>query len=376
MFKIVKQHKKSKARIGQLKTRRGVVNTPCFMPIATRGVLKTLTTEDLNQLGAQIILGNTYHLMLRPGEKEMKKHGGLHNFMKWDGAILTDSGGFQVFSLSKIRKLTGEGVEFRSHVDGAKYFLTPESSIRIQRAIDSDIIMVLDECVGLPAKREYLEQSVELTSAWAKRSFDYFRKTLSSDRVKSMAKLEKRPLVFGIIQGGLERDLREKSAADLTKIPFDGFAIGGLAVGESVEEMQGVLDYVDDLLPKNKPRYLMGVGRPEQIVAAVLAGVDMFDCVIPTREARHGRLFMFKKRASVLNGKKFYEQLTISNKKFKFDKTPINADSKFEILRKYSRAYLRYLFMIEEPLGQRLATLNNLEFYLGVMDRLRGALSE
>jgi queuine tRNA-ribosyltransferase len=191
-----------------------------------------------------------------------------------------------------------------------------------------------------------------------------------------MAKLEKRPLVFGIIQGGLERDLREKSAADLTKIPFDGFAIGGLAVGESVEEMQGVLDYVDDLLPKNKPRYLMGVGRPEQIVAAVLAGVDMFDCVIPTREARHGRLFMFKKRASVLNGKKFYEQLTISNKKFKFDKTPINADSKFEILRKYSRAYLRYLFMIEEPLGQRLATLNNLEFYLGVMDRLRGALSE
>jgi queuine tRNA-ribosyltransferase len=337
------------------------------MPIATRGVLKTLTTEELKKLGAQIILGNTYHLMLRPGEKEMKKHGGLHDFMKWDGSILTDSGGFQIFSLAKIRKLSEDGVEFRSHIDGAKYFLKPEDSMRIQLAIDPDIIMVLDECVGLPAKREYLEGSVELTSRWAKRSFDYFK--------KNTAKLKKRPMLFGIIQGGLERDLREKSASELVKIPFDGYAIGGLAVGETPAEMHSVLNYMDDLLPREKPRYLMGVGRPEQIVAAVLDGVDMFDCVIPTREARHGRLFVFKKNANVLDGKKFYDQLTISNEKFKFDKKPINADSEFEILRKYTRAYLRHLFMIGEPLAQRLATLNNLEFYLGMMKKLRATLS-
>ncbi|MFH0815108.1 MAG: tRNA guanosine(34) transglycosylase Tgt [Candidatus Falkowbacteria bacterium] len=290
--------------------------------------------------------------------------------MNWDKPILTDSGGFQVFSLAKIRKLREAGVEFQSHIDGKKFFMSPAESIKIQRAIDSDILMVLDECVGLPAERQYLEQSVELTSLWAKKSFDYFRKTLSNDRVK----LKKRPLIFGIVQGGLERDLREKSAQDLAKINFDGYAIGGLAVGESVEEMYKVLEYIDELLPKNKPRYLMGVGRPEQIVQAVKFGVDMFDCVIPTREARHGRLFVFKKHVNVMKDEKFYDQLNICNEKFKFDETPINADSKIDVLKNYSRAYLRYLFMIKEPLAQRLATLNNLEFYLGLMSRIRAAI--
>lgn len=364
MFKILNNN--GKARLGVLKTRRGNIETPCFMPIATAGVLKTLTTEDLDKLGAQIILGNTYHLMLRPGEKEIKKLGGLHHFMKWDKPILTDSGGFQVFSLAKIRRLREDGVEFQSHIDGQRYFMSPADSIKIQRAIDSDILMVLDECVGLPAGRQYLEHSVELTSLWARKSFDYFKKVT--------LKLKKRPLIFGIVQGGLEKDLREKSAADLNKINFDGYAIGGLAVGESVEEMYKVLEYIDELLPKNKPRYLMGVGRPEQIVQAVKFGVDMFDCVIPTREARHGRLFVFKKGAKVMGDEKFYDQLNISNEKFKFDETPINIDSKFDVLKNYSRAYLRYLFMIKEPLAQRLATLNNLEFYLELMVRIRNGI--
>jgi queuine tRNA-ribosyltransferase len=363
MYKL--KNTKHKARAGVLTTRRGKLQTPFFMPIATKGAVKTLSIEDIKNLDPGILLSNTYHLMLRPGEKEIKKLGGLHDLMKWDGPILTDSGGFQVFSLGKIRKISEEGVEFSSHIDGRKFEMTPEDSIRIQRAIDSDIMMVLDECVELPADREYLEKSVEMTSRWAKRC---------KDKVEREKGKEKKPLLFGIVQGGLDRELRKKSARDLVGIGFDGYAIGGLSVGESEEEMYKVLSYICDELPEDKPRYLMGVGYPHQIVEAVKRGVDMFDCVIPTREARHGRLYSFTSKKLSLtkkNDKSFYTTINGTAAKFQFDMSPINKDSKFEMLRTYSKAYLRHLFTTDEPLAQRLATLNNLEFYLELMRRIR-----
>jgi len=356
MFKLHKT--KNKARTGELTTAHGKIKTPFFMPIATKGAIKTLSIEDIHALDPQIILSNTYHLMLRPGEKEIKKLGGLHELMKWDGPILTDSGGFQVFSLAKMRKIKKHGVEFSSHIDGKKFKMTPEDSIRIQSAIDADIMMVLDECVELPAKREYLENSVELTTQWAHKC--------KVERGKMKAN---RSLLFGIVQGGLEKDLRIKSARDLVKIGFDGYAIGGLSVGESEDQMYKVLDYICDELPEDKPRYLMGVGYPHQIVEAVKRGIDMFDCVIPTREARHGRLYFFKKKD--VFKKEFYETKNLKAEKFKFDTSPINPDSKIKLLRTYSKAYLRHLFKTEEPLAQRLATLNNLEFYLELMESIR-----
>ncbi|MBT4722244.1 tRNA guanosine(34) transglycosylase Tgt [Candidatus Falkowbacteria bacterium] len=359
-FKLKTKNKK--ARTGTLETRRGKLKTPFFMPIATKGAVKTLSIDDINQLDPGILLSNTYHLMLRPGEKEIQKLGGLHDLMKWDGPILTDSGGFQVFSLGKIRKIYEEGVEFSSHIDGRKFQMTPEDSIRIQKAIGSDIMMVLDECVELPAKKEYLEKSIELTTSWASKCKKYHQKKENGE------------LLFGIVQGGLDKELRKKSAEDLVEIGFDGYAIGGLSVGESEEQMYKVLDYICDELPENKPRYLMGVGYPHQIVEAVKRGVDMFDCVIPTREARHGRLYLFTKKKLSLtkkNDKSFYTTINSKAAKFQFDLSPINPDSKFEMLRTYSKAYLRHLFTTDEPLAQRLATLNNLEFYLELMRRIR-----
>jgi len=362
MFKVEKQHDESKARLGVLNTRKGEIKTPCFMPIATKGAVKTLSFEDLGALNPDVILGNTYHLMLRPGEEEIKKLGGLHEFMNWQKPILTDSGGFQVFSLAKTRKIQEDGVEFSSHIDGKKFFMSPEDSIKIQMAIGSDIMMVLDECVELPAKKDYLERSVELTTRWAKQCKDYFR-SLGFAR-------DDNPLLFGIVQGGLEEYLRKKSAQDLVKIGFNGYAIGGLSVGETEQEMCSVLDYICDELPEDKPRYLMGVGYPHQIVQAVTRGVDMFDCVIPTREARHGRLYFFRSNADVM-GANFHGTVNIKNEKVKFDLEPINKNSKFKVLQKYSKAYLRHLFATDEPLAQRLATLNNLEFYLDLMDKIR-----
>ena len=343
MFNKIKKCE-GKARLGQIKTRRGIVRTPAFMPIATKGAVKTISGEELRCLNPAIILSNTYHLMLKPGEKEIGELGGLHKFMDWSGPILTDSGGFQVFSLAKIRKITERGVKFNSHIDGAEFFLSPEDSVRIQLAIGADIIMALDECVELPAEREYLERSVELTVEWAKRCKEYFEKKTREEK--------KRPLIFGIVQGGLERDLREQSAAELNKIGFDGYAIGGLAVGETEQEMCSTLDYVDEILPNDKPRYLMGVGYPRQIVEAVKRGIDMFDCVIPTREARHGRLYLWQAEF-VENNKKlltledvgsFYKAVHIRNEIFKFDLTPINERSKIIELKNYSKAYLRHLF--------------------------------
>ena len=370
MFKVFKT--KGKARRGELKTRRGKIQTPCFMPIATKGNIKSISIEDIEALAPEIILSNTYHLMLRPGEKEVAKLGGLHDFMKWGKPILTDSGGFQVFSLSHIRKITEDSVKFNSHIDGRAMFMRPEDSIKIQMAIGSDIMMVLDECVELPAKRDYIEKSVELTTRWAARCKVYMNRTLRQ------AQDDNRPLLFGIVQGGLEKDLRIKSANDLVKIGFDGYAVGGLAVGEGVQEMYSVLDYICKELPEDKPRYLMGVGYPEQIVEAVKRGIDMFDCVIPSREARHGRLYFYKNsKSKILNSKNggFYKTVNIKNKKFEFDLSPINKNSKIELLRKYSKAYLRHLFNVEDPLAQRLATLNNLEFYLDLMKKIRAELN-
>lgn len=381
MLTLKKKSKKTRARLGSLKTAHGVLPTPFFMPVATQGTIKFASGEDIRRLGSPILLSNTYHLMLRPGEKAVKKMGGLHAFMDWQGAILTDSGGFQVFSLASDRtktgaslvKLTPKGVEFKSYIDGSTHYLTPERSLQIQSDLGVDIAVVLDECVALPAKREYLEHSVDLTTAWAKRT------------KQALLKMKgKKPLVFAVVQGGTEKDLRLKSAAELSAIGFDGYNIGGLAVGETATEMYKVLDYTVAALPENKPRYLMGVGYPENIIEGVKRGVDMFDCVIPTREGRHGRLFSFKKstpasikkllNSKTVASKDFYETLTITNAKFAFDKTPINKDSKIPELRKLSRAYLHYLMKIDEPLGKRLATLNNLELYLRLMDEVRKSI--
>ena len=288
MFKIIRSKNNSRARRGSLKTAHGMLPTPFFMPVATQGTIKHASAEDIRRLGSPILLSNTYHLMLRPGEKAVKKMGGLHSFMDWQGAILTDSGGFQVFSLAADRtktgqslvKLTSKGVEFKSYIDGSTHYLTPERSLHIQSDLGVDIAVVLDECVALPAQRPYLEHSVDLTTEWAKRT----KKALRLMKGK-------KPLVFAVVQGGTEKDLRLKSAAELSALDFDGYNIGGLAVGETAKEMYAVLDYTIAALPENKPRYLMGLGYPENIIEAVKRGVDMFDCVIPTREGRHGRLF-------------------------------------------------------------------------------------
>lgn len=378
MFKLLKTSKNSLARRGQLKTGHGVLQTPFFMPVATQATVKYISAEDVRLLNSPILLSNTYHLMLRPGEKFIKKFGGLHKFMDWSGALLTDSGGFQVFSLASERTITGKslvklsekGVEFSSYVDGSHHYLTPERSLQIQSDLGVDIAVVLDECVALPAKRKYVEASIELTTRWAART------KVALKKMKG-----KKPLVFCVVQGGTEKDLRIRSAQGLRAIGFDGYNIGGLAVGETEKEMYKVLDFTIPELPEDKPRYLMGVGYPENIVEAVKRGIDMFDCVIPTREGRHGRLFFWKpdsktKLKQLLKSKgiamnTFYEKATISNAKFANDKQAINKNSKIPELRNLSRAYLNYLFKINEPLGLRLATLNNVEFYLELMQEIR-----
>jgi queuine tRNA-ribosyltransferase len=373
-FKINKQSNKSKARSGVLKTAHGSIKTPFFMPVATQGTVKHVSAEEMRKLGADILLSNTYHLMLRPGEKMIKRSGGLHKFMDWEKPLLTDSGGFQVFSLAghknksgqSLVKISKEGVKFKSYIDGREHSLTPERSLRIQADLGVDIAVCLDECVALPAKKEYLARSVELTTAWARRTKSYHKKLRGT-----------KPLLFAVIQGGLDRKLREQSLRELIEIGFDGYNIGGLSVGETDQEMYEVLEQLTPIMPENKPRYLMGVGYPENIIAAVKRGVDMFDCVIPTREGRHGRIFQRKKQSTrypVSDIRKYYQVGNITNTRYKTDKSAINADSKLPELRNLSKAYLHYLFSIKEPLAQRLASLNNLEFYLDLMAGIRQAI--
>ncbi len=372
MIEIISQ--KEKQRVGKLETKSGVINTPFFMPIGTRGAVKNLVPQELSEIGAEVVLGNTYHLWLRPGDKLIAKAGGLHKFMNWDGPILTDSGGFQVFSLGARAKekfgkngvkLSEKGVEFIDPVDGKKYFMSPEKSIEIQLNLGSDIIMVLDECPPFPCEYEYAKKSLELTTRWAKRCKDYLEKCVK----KNPEKYPKgKPLLFAIVQGSVYEDLRKESAKQLVEIGFDGYAIGGVAVGEPREKMREILEWVIPILPEDRPRYLMGLGRPEEIVHAVKNGIDMFDCVIPTREGRHGRLFVWKNND--LNTD-FYEPININNEKFKEDFSKVDESCDCLLCKNYTKAYLRHLFAVNEPLALRLASVHNLKFYLDLMNKLK-----
>jgi len=366
MFKLNKKSKKSQARAGVVITRRGFLKTPFFMPVATQGAIKTLDPLDLGQLPTDIILANTYHLFLRPGLKILKKIAGLHNFMGWQKALLTDSGGFQIFSLAgtKTRKnnlvrLEKNKVIFSSHLDGKKIILTPIRALQIQKIISSDIQMVLDVCSPGTASYERAKKDLLATLRWAQLSKEWWQKNYRQ---------KQKPLLFGIVQGGVWRDLREFSARELVKIGFDGYAVGGLAVGESTREMYKVLSYMNKLLPATSPRYLMGVGRPENIVRAVKSGMDMFDCVIPTREARHGRLYLWQHKN--LARKNFYQTINITNRKYSRDFTPLLPNKKTDE-DKISLAYLHHLFKTGEPAALRLATLHNLNFYLSMMQLIR-----
>ena len=338
-----------KSRRGKLYTKHGVVNTPAFMPVGTCATVKAMMPESVAATGAEILLGNTYHLMLRPGANLVEKMGGLHKFMHWDKPILTDSGGFQVMSLTGLRKLTEEGVTFSSHVDGKKFFLSPEESIKIQHKLDSNITMCMDECIKLPAPYEKVKKSVEMSMRWAKRSKDAF---VDRDGYG----------IFGIQQGGDYEDLRAYSAEKLKEIGFDGYAIGGLAVGEGQETMFKVLDYAPQMLPEDKPRYLMGVGRPDDIVGAVLRGVDMFDCVMPTRSGRTAQAFT---RFGTVN---------IRNARHREDPRPLEAGCDCPLCRNFSRAYIHHLQKCNEILGVMLLTWHNIRYYQRLMQGLRTAI--
>lgn len=339
------------ARIGRLTFGRGAVETPAFMPVGTYGTVKAVTPEELRDLGAQIILGNTFHLMLRPGSEVIRAHGSLHGFMNWHGPILTDSGGFQVFSLASRRRISEEGVRFRSPVDGAEIFLTPESSMQVQRDLGADIAMVFDDCTPFPATEREARSSMELSLRWAQRSHAVYYGDASPGSL------------FGIVQGGVHAPLRAASAEGLITIGFEGYAVGGLAVGEPEEERLRVLEETVPLLPAARPRYLMGVGRPEDIIEAVRRGIDLFDCVMPTRHARNGHLFT---STGVVN---------IRNSVHRADTRPVDESCECYTCRHYSRSYLRHLDQAGEILGSRLNTLHNLYFYLKLMADLRQAIS-
>lgn len=375
MFALEQQSVVSAARLGTLKTAHGSVATPFFMTVATQGVAKYLTTEELRQLEAPVVLSNTYHLLLRPGIEAIQRRGGLHQFMNWAGPILTDSGGFQVFSLAGQRpggqnlvKLTEEGVYFNSPWDGSRQYLTPELSLDLQAACGVDIAVCLDQCLALPATDDDIRQSVERTSAWAKRAKQHYNQ-LSTHK----------PLLFAVVQGGLSQDWRLRSLAELAALDFDGYNIGGLSVGETAAEMYQVLDWLTPAMPSDKTRYLMGVGYPDNIVEAVKRGVDMFDCVIPTREGRHGRLFFWQADRALVNSQgqvqDFYRTENIKNSQFAELDQPINSNSRLPILRHYTLAYLHYLYKIDEALGRRLASLHNLEFYYDLMIAIRQAIA-
>ncbi|MFT6073757.1 MAG: queuine tRNA-ribosyltransferase [Yoonia sp.] len=339
-----------KARTGVITTPRGDIRTPAFMPVGTAATVKAMMPESVAATGADILLGNTYHLMLRPTAERIDRLGGLHKFMNWDKPILTDSGGFQVMSLSSLRKMTEEGVTFKSHIDGSKHHLTPERSMEIQKLLGSDIVMCFDECPALPADRERLQQSMELSMRWAQRSRDAF-----GDRPGHA--------LFGIQQGGLEEDLRRQSAESLRSIEFDGYAVGGLAVGEGQEAMFSVLDFAPDQLPEDKPRYLMGVGKPDDIVGAVKRGIDMMDCVLPSRSGRTGQVFT---RNGVVN---------IKNARHADDPRPLDAKCTCPTCTNYSRAYLHHVFRAQEMISGMLLTWHNLHYFQEIMQGMRDAIT-
>ena len=351
-YELLHKCKQSGARRGVIHTPHGDIQTPTFMPVGTQATVKSMSQDELkDMLDAKIILGNTYHLYLRPGHELIKKAGGLHKFMNWDRAILTDSGGFQVFSLGDLRKITEEGVDFKSHLDGSKHFLTPELSMEIQNCLGSDIMMAFDECVEYGADYEYTKKSMEMTTRWAKRCKDYHKNT-------------ERQALFGIVQGGMFKDLRQKSAEDLMQMDFPGYAIGGLSIGETPEEMYDILEFTAPLLPEDKPRYLMGVGTPDYLIESAIRGIDMCDCVLQTRIARNGT-------AMTSQGK-----ITVRNAAYAEDFTTLDPNCDCYTCTHHTKAYLRHLIKCNEILGARLLSIHNLKFTMNLMENVRKAIEE
>jgi len=350
-FTVASESKKSRARAGIMRTSHGVVETPVFMPVGTLASVKSVSPEEIAGAGASIILGNTYHLYLRPGCDVISLFSGLHGFMNWNKPILTDSGGFQVFSLAKLSKITDEGYTFQSHIDGSSHILTPEKAVEVQISLGSDIMMCLDQCIQYPAEKKEAESALEITTAWAKRC----KKTWEERGEKGNA-------LFGIIQGGMYKDLRKKSATDLVETGFSGYALGGLSVGEPAEIMLEIADSTLPNLPDGKPKYVMGVGTPENLVELVSLGVDMFDCVLPTRNARNGQMF-------TADG-----TINICNSQYKYDTAPVEKECLCYTCRNYSRAYLRHLFMAKELLAYRLNTIHNIYYYAKLMRDMRTAI--
>ena len=351
VYEHIKTCKQTGARLGKVHTPHGTFDTPVFMPVGTLATVKTMSPEDLKEMGANIILSNTYHLWLRPGEDIVKEAGGLHKFMNWDGSILTDSGGFQVFSLSQFREIKEEGVHFRSHLNGEKLFLSPEKAMQIQNDLGPDIMMALDECPPYPAEYDYMKHSVERTSRWAERCLEAHQRPSEQG-------------LFGIVQGGEYEDLRKQSAADLTSLDFAGYAIGGLSVGEPKDVMNRVLEFTTPLLPADKPRYLMGVGSPDSLIDGAIRGIDMFDCVLPTRIARNGTCMTSQGR------------LVVRNAKYARDFSPIDPNCDCHVCKNYTRAYIRHLVKANETFGFRLTTYHNLYFLVKLMEQVREAIKE
>jgi queuine tRNA-ribosyltransferase len=349
-FRVISKDPQCEARTGQIETAHGVVNTPVFMPVGTAGSVKSVSPDELESLGAQIILGNTYHLYLRPGDERVARLGGLHKFMGWNRPILTDSGGFQVFSLARINEIGEEGVRFQSHIDGSRHLLTPEAAVGVQKNLGADIMMCFDECTPYPVSHEYAAQSVERTVRWSLRSKE------AADGADQA--------LFGIVQGSIFKDLRMKCLEKLTGIGFDGYAIGGLSVGEPKQEMLDIVNWLTPQLPAQAPRYLMGVGTPEDLVEGVRAGIDMFDCVMPTRNARNGTLFTSR------------GMVHIKNNAYTEDPGALDPDCGCYTCKRFSRAYLRHLFLSRELLSYRLNTIHNLHYYLELMAQIRAAVRE
>lgn len=349
-FELLNRDEETRARRGRIATAHGTIETPVFMPVGTQGTVKGVLPEALHEIGAQIILSNTYHLYLRPGHQLVEKLGGLHKFMNWSGPILTDSGGYQVFSLGDLRKLTEEGAKFQSHIDGSRHMLTPELSIAIQDALGADIVMVFDECIPLGVDRKYIADSTARSTRWAKRCKDHFQARSGSG-------------LFGIVQGGMLHDLRQQSAEELVEIGFDGYALGGLSVGEEAEKMYEIIDVSEPFLPADKPRYVMGIGTPENLVEAITRGVDMFDCVMPTRNARNGVMFTS------------FGKISIKQQRYIDDPEPVDPACDCYVCRNYSRAYLRHLYKSNEILSSVLNTHHNLYYYVRLIDRARDAIA-